>query len=175
MFTADMSRRTLMINTDYSPLDFIDEVAAVVLVWEGKAEPVSFWPGESIRSACDEFEVPAIIRLLSRVKRPHRPPRFTRRVLFNRDGWKCVYCGKKLTALDATVDHIVPRSHGGRTSWKNCVTSCKPCNKRKADRTPAEAGMRLGVVPKNPNPYHIWDRVHREDYHPDWEMYAACD
>lgn len=164
-----------MINADYTPLDLIEEVAAVVLVWEGKAEPISFWPNERIRSACDTFEVPAVIRLLERVRRPHRPPRFTRRILFNRDGWQCAYCGRPLNSMSATVDHVMPRSRGGRTSWKNCVASCKQCNKRKDDRTPEEAGMKLRVVPRSPNPYHIWDRMRREEHHPDWEMYSPAD
>jgi 5-methylcytosine-specific restriction endonuclease McrA len=166
-------RRTLLINANYIPLSFITETAAIILLIKDKAELISEWD-ETISTSTMKYPIPAVIRLKTLIKRPNRPPRFTRRVLFNRDNWCCAYCGKKVSLVEASVDHVVPRSIGGRTSWLNCVTACKPCNKRKANKTPDGAGMKLLVSLKYPNPYHIWDRVRPDEFHPDWVMYSPC-
>lgn len=164
------SRRTLLLNATYEPLAFITDIDAIVLMVKGKVDVLSTW-AEKICTTTKSFSIPATVILKERVRRPNRPPRFTRRVLFNRDGWQCVYCGRQLTIAEATVDHVNPRAQGGRTSWMNCVTSCKPCNKRKADRLLSECGMTLEALPKTPSPYHMWERVKVEDFHPDWEVY----
>ena len=144
----------------------------MMLIAKDKVDILSVWDDIFIKTSDSKFNLPATLQLKLRVKLPHRPVRFTRRVLFNRDGWKCAYCGRKLSLADATVDHVLPKSHGGKTSWKNCVASCKPCNKRKADRTPEQAAMPLLVIPRNPTAYHIWDRIKEDEYHESWLFYA---
>lgn len=74
----------------------------------------------------------------------------SRYMLYKRDNGKCAYCGRELSKKEATLDHIIPRSRGGKTEWKNVALSCKRCNTRKNDRTPKEAGMPLKVTPFNP-------------------------
>ena len=76
-----------------------------------------------------------------------RQPVCTRTAVLRRDGYRCGYCGQTGT----TMDHIIPRSRGGRTTWTNCVAACQTCNRTKADKTPSEAGMRLDVQPRTPS------------------------
>jgi 5-methylcytosine-specific restriction endonuclease McrA len=75
---------------------------------------------------------------------------FSRRNVFKRDRFTCQYCGRQPGSEELTIDHVVPRSHGGRSSWENCVLACVACNHRKADRTPAEAKMDLRGNPSRP-------------------------
>lgn len=82
---------------------------------------------------------------------PYKKIELTRRNILRRDANKCQYCGKKAT--DMTIDHVVPRSRGGRDSWENLVTACVNCNNHKGNKTPEEANMPLMVQPKKP--HHI--------------------
>lgn len=86
----------------------------------------------------------------------HGPPRwnspsFSRRNVYRRDGYRCQYCGRGVGEADRTIDHVLPRSRGGHTNWDNCVLACRPCNRRKADRLPEEAGMALLRHPDEPD------------------------
>ena len=95
--------------------------------------------------------VPRVIRLLSYTGRPQREVRLTRRNIHARDLFRCHYCGKRFATRDLTIDHIVPRSLGGRNTWDNLVTACVPCNSRKGGRTPQGANMRLHRKPTKPH------------------------
>jgi 5-methylcytosine-specific restriction endonuclease McrA len=92
-----------------------------------------------------------VIRLVSYVRVPRDTHRrkITRRAVFARDGWSCQYCG---TRSNLTVDHVVPRSKGGASSWENIVASCAPCNRRKGDALLRQAGMSLRRQPRTPGP-----------------------
>ncbi|MGB9702325.1 MAG: HNH endonuclease [Candidatus Kapaibacteriota bacterium] len=81
---------------------------------------------------------------------PNRNIDLTRKNIMKRDGMQCQYCGKKHIQL--TVDHILPKSRGGKDEWENLVTACYECNNKKGNRTPEEAGMKLLSIPKRPNP-----------------------
>jgi 5-methylcytosine-specific restriction endonuclease McrA len=119
-------------------------------VFKGKAELVEELD-HPLRSASDTYPWPHVIRLVTYVRVPRGTKRkISRRVLFARDGWKCVYCGTAGGRL--TLDHVVPRSRGGDSVWENVVTSCAPCNLRKADRLLEEAAMRLRAQPRPPAP-----------------------
>lgn len=114
--------------------------------------------------------VPRVIRLLHYDKVPRREVKFNRRNIMARDGNRCQYCGRKLSASQLSIDHVVPKSRGGKSSWLNVVTACNPCNTRKGGRVPAEASMRLLSAPAVPkkNPlvegklrsprYGVWGR-----------------
>lgn len=90
---------------------------------------------------------PTVIRLKEYKKIPHRVQVLTRKNLLARDNHECQYCGEAFSAWDLTLDHVVPRSKGGPSSWQNLVACCGPCNRRKADRTPLEANMPLLKIP----------------------------
>ena len=103
-----------------------------------------------IRTIHFEIQVPRIVRLLTYDRVPRTKIKFNRRNIFARDGNRCQYCGKKFPAGELSLDHILPRSRGGRLDWENIVCACVRCNVRKGGRTPAEAGMRLIKTPVKP-------------------------
>jgi 5-methylcytosine-specific restriction endonuclease McrA len=107
--------------------------------------------GEAVvRSAKDAFRIPEII-LLSKYKGfPQQRVHFSRRTIYRRDGNQCQYCLKKPGTSELTIDHIVPRAQGGKTTWENCCLACTPCNRKKADRTPEQAHMKLARKPFKP-------------------------
>lgn len=142
--------QVLVLNASFEPLNVCSVRRAHVLVWKGKAEVVERGD-EPLRSAAVAFVRPLVIRLLQYVRVPRAVKRrISRRVLFARDGWRCVYCGASAGRL--TLDHVVPRSRGGASTWENVVTACAPCNLRKGDRTLEEARMSLPRTPRAPAP-----------------------
>ena len=125
-------QQVLVLNASYEPLNVCSVRRAHVLVWKGKAEILESLP-KGLRSATDTYVWPHVIRLVKYVRVPRAIQRkISRRALFARDGWRCVYCGTSSGRL--TLDHVVPRSKGGESIWENVVTACAPCNLRKGDR-----------------------------------------
>jgi 5-methylcytosine-specific restriction endonuclease McrA len=142
--------QVLVLNASYEPLNVCSVRRAHVLVWKGKAEVVERHD-RPLRAASASFVWPHVIRLLQYVRVPQAVKRrISRRALFARDGWRCVYCGSSGGRL--TLDHVVPRSRGGDSVWENVVTACAPCNLRKGDRTLEEASMTLPSEPRTPAP-----------------------
>ena len=137
----------LVLNQNYEPLNVCHVRRALVLVLRGKAEIIETAKGV-IHSANHHFVLPSVIRMVYYVRRPRPKLRLSRREVFARDGWACAYCGRP--TKDLTLDHVVPRYRGGAHSWDNLVSACKPCNHRKAGRTPGEARMRLRTPPAAP-------------------------
>lgn len=142
--------QVLVLNASYEPLNVCSVRRAHVLVWKGKAEVVERHD-EPLRSATGSFVRPFVIRLLQYVRVPQAVKRrISRRALFARDGWRCVYCGSSSSRL--TLDHVMPRSRGGDSVWENVVTACSPCNLKKGNRTLDEARMSLPHPPRPPAP-----------------------
>ena len=143
-------QQVLVLNASYEPLNVCSVRRAHVLVFKGKAEVIEEL-GHPLRSATTSFPWPHVIRLVQYVRVPRTVQRkISRRALFARDGWRCVYCGTSGGRL--TLDHVVPRSRGGESVWENVVTSCAPCNLRKGDKLPHEASMELRSKPRAPAP-----------------------
>lgn len=142
--------QVLVLNASYEPLNVTSVRRAHVLVFKGKAEVIERLE-QPLRSASDSYPWPHVIRLVAYVRVPRAVQRkISRRALFARDGWRCVYCGSGGSRL--TLDHVVPRSRGGDSVWENVVTSCAPCNLRKGDRLLEEAKMELRSRPRAPAP-----------------------
>lgn len=166
-------KRALLLNSDWTPLNFVSGSRALSLLFKGRAEVISlgekpsFWD-DTVPTPSTQYELPATMRLLERVNRRYTAPRFRKKVLFNRDNWQCQYCGVKLEWGSVTIDHVIPRARGGNTSWKNCVSSCKRCNAKKGARTPAESGLTLKKQPAEPHVIHFWDSPQAAAWHPDW-------
>jgi 5-methylcytosine-specific restriction endonuclease McrA len=137
----------LVLNQNYEPLNVCNVRRAVVLLDRGKAETIENGRGY-LRSATALFEIPSVIRLVYLIRRPRPQGRLTRRDIFLRDAFTCQYCGKQTKEL--TLDHVLPRHRGGGHDWGNVVAACKPCNHRKAGRTPPEAHMQLHRAPCRP-------------------------
>lgn len=146
----------LALNASYEPLTIIPAERAIRLVIDRKAEILERDPARTFRSPRREFPFPTVIRLVRFVLVPRRFRRqVTNTFLFARDDYKCQYCGRPRGQLKGrqflTRDHVTPASRGGDNSWHNVVTSCSPCNNRKGDRLPQEAGMALLTEPGEPN------------------------
>lgn len=137
----------LVLNADYSELNVTSLKRAITLVVKGKAEVLK---SDQIiyRSEKIDFHKPIIIRLLSYVSTKIRKFRISRNRIYRRDGNACGYCG---ATKNLTIDHIVPKSQGGKNEWTNLVTCCYSCNMKKANRTPEEAKMILMVKPYVPD------------------------
>jgi 5-methylcytosine-specific restriction endonuclease McrA len=143
-------QQVLVLNASYEPLNVTTVRRAHVLVYKGKAEVIEKLE-KPLTSASSTFPWPHVIRLVTYVRVPRAVQRkISRRALFARDGWRCVYCGTSGGRL--TLDHVVPRSRGGDSVWENVVTSCAPCNLRKGDRLLDEAQMELRSPPRPPAP-----------------------
>jgi len=144
-----LNRSVLLLNQNFEPLTTCSARRAIVMVWTGKAEIVET-TGLSVHSVSMVFDVPSIIRLLIFVSISYRwNIQLSRQNILRRDHQTCQYCGGKDGSM--TVDHVIPRSHGGSDTWENLVCACAACNNKKGDRTPQEAGMRLIKLPKKPN------------------------
>ena len=115
----------LVLNQNYQPLNICTAKRAMGLMWRGKAEIIV--EGEfRIQSSSSEFPMPSVVRLYYMVKKPVVNRRLSRQALFYRDNFTCQYCGKSTKNL--TIDHIIPRSKGGKHTWKNVVSACVSCN-----------------------------------------------
>lgn len=142
--------QTLVLNATFAPLKIVPWMDAMVLWAKGKVEIVHTHDRET-RSVSFAFKIPSVVRLLRYVKLAKRPMvQFNRANIFTRDDFTCQYCAREFASQDLTYDHVVPESRGGRRNWENIVTACEPCNRKKADRTPEEAGMTLIRKPCRP-------------------------
>lgn len=132
-------RAVLQLNASYEPLRIISAKKALTLLTKGVAvvempTSIEVYPG---------IYLPSVIRLRNYRHVPIRLQVVTRKNILLRDGGRCQYCGQRFESSELTLDHVVPRSRGGKNEWGNLVTACKKDNHRKADRTPEEAGMQL--------------------------------
>jgi len=181
--------RALVLNADYMPLGLVGWKRAVHLASENQnntskgVQVVDFYKDDSILTAGGlKLPVPAVVRLVQ-YKRQHRKRiPFSRKNVFIRDQLTCQYCGVTFEDTSKlTYDHVVPRAYwkrkkfkGTPTNWTNIVTCCYPCNNKKADNTPKEAGMNLLREPKEPSPHSYilglspWMRVPEE-----WVLYLT--
>ena len=161
--------RVLVLNASYEPINVCTVRRAAVLILKNRAEILekSDW---ALHSENLTLARPVVIRLLAYVRIPRDAHRrkITRRAVFARDRWTCQYCGHERGNL--TVDHVIPRSRGGPSSWENIVTCCAPCNRRKGDRLPKQANMVPSRAPKAPNPA-IFIHVAAPTIPAAWEQY----
>ena len=155
--------RSLILNASYEPLGVVAHRRAIVLVLREKAEVLAR-NGAMYHSEHLALEAPSVIRLTYFVRVPRRlhvAP--SRKAVFLRDGHACQYCGRAAE----NVDHVIPRSRGGRHVWDNVVAACRRCNGRKENRMPDEVGLRLGKRPKAP-PDGFWLRLLVGQAEPEW-------
>ena len=157
------SRVLLLNGSTWEPLSVISVARAVNLLIAGKAVMVEE-TGRFLRTVRDQFPVPSVIALRTYVNVPRRRAHWSRRGVLVRDNYTCIYCGAKpgslqkgkvLAKADFTIDHIMPRSRGGKDTWTNTASSCSHCNHRKGSRLPNEAGMRLLWEPKTPRTSYL--------------------
>lgn len=135
----------LVLNSSSEPLHVCDWRRAVSLICKGRAEVVEH---SDRRLLADDFPLPVVIRLHSQVFVPYAPLSASRANILARDKHTCQYCSTKRGEM--TLDHVVPRSRGGGSTWENLVTACQKCNARKGDRSLSESGMKLLSTPARP-------------------------
>jgi 5-methylcytosine-specific restriction endonuclease McrA len=158
----------LVLNQNYEPLNVCRVRRAVVLLYRGKAEMLENGSG-FIQSTSNIFPVPSVIRLAYLIRRPRPVPKLTRVEVFHRDHHICQYCDKETRQL--TLDHVIPRYRGGEHVWENVVSACIACNRRKAGRTPSEAGMRLIHQPSSPHGSFFPHILHHQHIMNEWQKY----
>jgi 5-methylcytosine-specific restriction endonuclease McrA len=142
--------QVLVLNATYEPMNVVSVRRAVLLLVKQKAEIVEAAEAY-LRSERMTVPIPLVIRLVYYVRIPHRfSLPLSRRTVLARDHYTCQYCGAQPGKANLTVDHVLPRSRGGETTWENIVTACGPCNRRKGSRTPEEANLHLQSQPSRP-------------------------
>lgn len=117
------------------------------------------------------IRVPKVLLLRSYDQLPAKEVRFSRETLFERDDYRCQYCGNHFDQVHLNMDHVIPKDRGGRTSWENIVTSCIKCNSRKANRLPHQASMHLIRKPEKPRWRPFVSSLIGESYDSDWEHF----
>ena len=161
------------------PLSIISWKKAITLQHKDRCDIVDFYKDDFIKGVNATYPIPAVVCNREYIK-PKRTVKYSRRNVFTRDTMTCQYCGMKAMKWDdLTLDHVFPRSSwkkkavkGTPTRWNNIVACCQPCNTRKANRTPGEAGMKLLNKPVEPQPYSFimglnpWDK-----FEPEWLPY----
>ena len=141
--------RTLVLDAGYQPLRIVRWQRAICMSFLDKVEVLAHYAFEIPTSTCT-FPTPSVVRLLTQLRRRPQVVRFSRRNVYLRDHHRCQYCGEVFSAADLTLDHVIPRVAGGKTSWTNVVAACRPCNRKKGGRTPEEAGLSLPRPPTRP-------------------------
>lgn len=171
-----MSQEVLVLNSDYEPLNVCNLRRAIVLVYLGKADvlhtrtategTVAFTAAEG-----QMIHAPSVVKLRSHVRRPLPELKLSRRSVFARDNYTCQYCGS--TGKDLTIDHVVPKRHGGGMQWENLVTCCRRCNTKKGDKSPEKVGMKLARPPRRPRytPYIALNKYVAGTKHDIWRDY----
>jgi 5-methylcytosine-specific restriction endonuclease McrA len=160
-----LNTSVLVLNRLYQPVHVTSVKRAFSLLYQGIAKAIddqyklyefSDWAAlsaaehESVATINRRIRVPRVLVLSAYEHLPKGRVRFSRLNIYARDGDTCQYCGRKLARSELNLDHVVPRSQGGKTSWENVVCSCVPCNLRKGGRTPEQASMKLFKRPLRP-------------------------
>lgn len=163
-----LEERTLVLNRSWAVVNVTTVRRALALVYQRVARVIATdtyethdfdsWAavsasrgGPCVRTVMLQIRIPEVIVLLAYDAFPVKHVPFSRRNLFRRDNYTCQYCGHRRRGEDLTIDHIIPRSRGGRSGWENCVLACVDCNVRKGDRIPLQAGLRLVRAPRRPS------------------------
>lgn len=190
--TSVLDRSALVLNKAWTPIHLTSVREAISLVAKGAAliiEPETYqmhdlrtwndisrardrFESERIRSARLAIDPPEVILLNSYGGIGGRSVVFSRRNLFKRDRLTCQYCGVQPGAEALTIDHLIPRSRGGTSTWENCVLACIDCNKRKADRSPEQAGLRLRRIPRKPS-WRMLAQVSPKERRESWEHFLS--
>lgn len=160
--------KVLVLNASYEPLNITNWKRAVILLIKGKAEQLEHG-GKFIYK---QFPFPSVIRLRNYVRVPYKEIPLTRRNILERDRHSCQYCTYKGDLL--TLDHIIPKSRGGKDTWENLVAACVRCNIKKGSRTPKEAQMPLSRQPRKPHSSLHFEIVKytKGDLNREWKKYV---
>jgi 5-methylcytosine-specific restriction endonuclease McrA len=161
--------RTLVLNAGYEPLGVVSFKRALILVLNQKATVLAGAGEHEVHSATKSLKLPSVILLSRYVRVPMaRSVPVTRRGVLRRDGWRCAYCSKSAN----TIDHVQPKSKGGKDTWENLVACCLRCNNAKGDKSLNELGWELQITPKMPTGSQ-WLVRGVERTEPEWDMFLG--
>ena len=162
--------KALVLNQDYSPISICSIQRAFVLVFMEKVEMVETFNGSKFHTIDQAFPIPAVIKLQRYINIPYKSVELSRNNIFRRDNFECQYCQ---STKELTLDHLIPRSKGGKSTWKNLVTACKSCNSIKGDETPAAVGLNLKTEPFKPS-YLMFLRDFSGDRYEEWMPFLGA-
>jgi len=166
-----VNKDVLILNNSYEPLMICSLKRAIILIFQQKVTLVERYEFE-VHSVTQSFPCPSVVRINHYVHKPFQEPVLNKKNILKRDGYTCQYCGKNSQPM--TIDHVIPKSFGGKDTWKNLVCACEKCNANKANRTPQIADMELIKVPKKPSPLFYLQSIVRKP-HPTWKAYLFLD
>ncbi len=161
--------KTLKLDSSFRPVEVIDAVEALVLCIVGKAMAVEKYT-EEVRTVTEKFKLPSVIALKTIVKFRFTTIACKRANVIWRDNNQCQYCANTFPSEKLTLDHVLPRSKGGKNTWFNLVAACKKCNQKKGNKTPDQAGMKLIREPFRPKT-NILRAVNKANINPIWKDY----
>lgn len=168
----------LVLNATFEPLQIVSWQKAIQLLFQGKVEVIEE-SDQEVRTVRLTMKIPAVLRLLEYVplKKKRQLVRFSRLNVFLRDRFKCQYCSNHFTKTHLTLDHVIPVVQGGKKTWENIVTACKPCNQKKGGRTPLQAKMNLIKKPSPPDwiPSHSLSLNLKKTQTDRWRFYLKLD
>lgn len=148
---SPLEAMTMMYSDTATALDIRGEDYMIPLKWsEWIKLPIEDGKDDFIQTVKGNIKIPKVLVLCNYGKVPRKRPKFSSKAIWDRDEGICQYTGRKLTPQEANIDHIIPKSRGGKTDWHNCVLTHKEINSKKADRTPEEAGLKLIKRPQDP-------------------------
>ena len=165
-----IKERTLVVDMSYQPVQIVCWQRAITLVLAARAEVLEEHHDVKIHTVSNEFPVPSIIRLRRNAVRSFRV-RLVRSNIYRRDNFTCAYCCRRHPENFLSIDHIIPISRGGKRTWENLVTACRPCNSAKGNKTPEQAKMRLHYRPRSPtwNPAFFFNYTRKDP--PSWGQF----
>lgn len=162
-----MNATVLVLNQDYQPLSICSVQRSMKLLFLEKAELLHDDPEKELSTTRTSYQYPSVIRLRNYIRIPYTKVVLSRRNIMRRDKFSCQYCAKK---SDLTIDHVLPKSRGGKDQWENLVTACEKCNVKKGNKTPQEAQMPLMRKPYRPIPITFFREYHGNVQDP-WKPY----
>lgn len=160
--------KTLLLDKVYRPISFIDYKKMARLVMTEKASVISTWVDVPFYN---ELDYPSIIILKKYIRKKPLVPRFNFRGVFRRDLFICQYSGESLPPSQLTIDHVIPKSKGGKSTWENCVTASLEVNAAKGDKSLDEFHLKLNKLPQPPSDPLGLEYAVMKDIHPDWKNY----
>ena len=149
-----LQKPVLVLNASYEPINICAARRALVLVLKGVASAEEDVAARHPFGARRRLRLPSVIRLLEYRRIPHQTRALSRKNILMRDRYTCQYCHRIMPSGELTLDHVIPRSRAGESAWENLVACCHPCNNRKGNRTPEEAGMKLARAAAPLQPAH---------------------
>jgi 5-methylcytosine-specific restriction endonuclease McrA len=169
--TTTASHSFTLMYTDNAKGILVEEDSIVPLTWNEWVNLKANDNDRKIKTVNGFIKIPNVIVLNHYDKIPRQIIKFTQKNLWERDNFTCQYTGKKISKLTGNIDHIIPKSQGGKTSWENCVLAHKEINAIKADRTPEQAGLKLLRKPSAPRIMPVSFYIRNKDEIKDWNVF----